>query len=49
VRNSRVWARVLGVDRKVVIEGVVYDDEAEEITVSCRLRKGARRRCGRCG
>jgi transposase len=49
VRNSRVWARALGVDRKVVIEGVVYDDEADEIIVSCRLRRGARRRCGRCG
>ena len=49
MRNSRVWARALGVDRKVVIEGVVHDDETEEITVRCRLRKGVRRRCGHCG
>ena len=48
MRSKRVWARALGVDRKVVIEGVDYDEEADEITVSCRLRKGARRRCGRC-
>jgi transposase len=32
-----------------VIEGVVYDEQADEIIVSCRLRKGAKRRCGHCG
>ena len=49
MRNSRVWARVLGVDHRVVIEAVEHDDTAGEITVSCRLRRGAKRRCGRCG
>ena len=32
-----------------MIEGVVYDEQAEEIIVRCRLRKGAKRRCGHCG
>jgi len=49
VRNSRVWRRLLGVDHQVVIEGVDYDDELDEITVRCRLRRGTKRRCGRCG
>lgn len=48
MQNARVWRRVLGVDHRVVVEGADYDDEADEITVRCRLRKGARRRCGRC-
>ena len=26
--QSRVWARVLGVDRQVVIEGVEFDEDA---------------------
>jgi hypothetical protein len=47
VQYSRVWA--LGVDRRDVIEGVSYDDELDEITVRCRLRRGGKRRCGRCG
>ncbi len=46
---KRVWARALGVDRKVVIEDVQFDDEADEIVVGCRLRKAAALRCGRCG
>jgi len=48
VQSKRVWARALGVDRKVVIEAVNYDDDAEEIVVRCRLRRGVKRRCGRC-
>lgn len=46
---KRVWARVLGVERGVVIEAVTSDDEADVIVVSCRLRAGQARRCGRCG
>jgi transposase len=49
VQFKRVWARVLGVERDVVIEGVEFDDAAEEIVVSCRLRRGVVRRCGECG
>ncbi len=48
MRNARVWARVTGVDHRVVIEAVDHNDEADEITVSCRLRKRAKHRCGRC-
>jgi transposase len=43
-----VWQRVLGLAR-TVIEMVVFDDETDAIVVSVRPRKGARRRCGRCG
>jgi transposase len=39
---------VLGVEDGVVIEDVRFDDEVNEITVDCRLRRGSRRRCGRC-
>jgi transposase len=48
VQSKRVWARVLGVDHSVVIEHVRFDEEAGEITVSCRLRRRCPRRCGRC-
>jgi transposase len=48
VQSKRVWARVLGVERDVVIEAVECDDEAHEVVVSYRLRRGATRRCGRC-
>lgn len=48
MRNARVWQRVLGLAR-TVIETVVFDEEAEAVVVWVRPRKGARRRCGRCG
>jgi transposase len=48
VQSKRVWARVLGVESDVVIEGVEFDEVVAEVVVSCRLRKGASRRCGRC-
>ena len=48
MQSKRVWARVLGVERDVVIEGVEFDEDVAEIVVSCRLRRGAGRRCGRC-
>ena len=48
MRNASVWQRVLGLAR-TVIEGVVFDEDAAAIVVSVRPRKGARRRCGRCG
>ena len=48
MQSKRVWARVLGVERDVVIEGVEFDEDVAEIVVSCRLRSGAGRRCGRC-
>ncbi len=48
MQSKRVWARVIGVERNVVIEAVEFDDDAAEIVVSCRLRRASGRRCGRC-
>ena len=44
----RIWQRVLGLGR-TVIEQVVFDEAAEAVVVGVRPRKGAQRRCGRCG
>ena len=50
VRNSRVWQRLLGLERTVIEQLVMVADEAGELlVVAVRPRKGARRRCGRCG
>jgi transposase len=49
VQSKRVWGRVIGAERDVVIEAVEFDDGAGEIVVSCRLRRDAGRRCGQCG
>ena len=46
MQSKRVWARVIGVDHGVVVEAVEFDDDGDEIVVSCRLRKGVPRRCG---
>jgi len=48
VQSRRLWARVVGVDRRVVIEGVEGDEASDAIVVSCRLRKGVKQRCGVC-
>ena len=48
MRNASVWQRVLGLAR-TMIEAVVSDEDAEAVVVSVRPRKGAQRRCGRCG
>jgi len=48
VRNASVWQRVLGLV-STVIEAMEFDDDIDAIVVSVRPRKGARRRCGRCG
>ena len=48
MQSKRVWARVLGVERGVVIEAVEYDDDSAEVVVLCRHRRGSTRRCGRC-
>ena len=47
MRNSRVWEKLLGVERTVV-DQVVFDEEDEVIVASVRPRKGAKRRCGIC-
>lgn len=48
MRNARLWQKVLGVSC-TVIENVEFDEDVEAIVASVRPRKGARRRCGRCG
>ena len=48
MRNTRLWQRVLGLVR-TVIENVVFDEGGDVVVVSVRPRKGAQRRCGRCG
>ncbi len=48
MRNASVWQRVLGLVR-TVIEGVVFDEDAEAVVVLARPRKRSRQRCGRCG
>lgn len=48
MRNASVWQRILGLVA-TVIEGIVFDEEADAIVVSVRPRKGSRRRCGKCG
>jgi transposase len=47
VRNTKLWQRLLGVERTVV-EQVVFDEEAGAVVASVRPRKGAARRCGIC-
>ncbi len=48
MRNAKVWAGVLGVERSTVVDGVEFDDEAEIAVFAVRPRKGAKGRCGRC-
>jgi len=48
VRGSRVWARLVGVEHAVV-ESVWFDESADAVVVSVRLRWRAARRCGLCG
>lgn len=48
MQYRRLWARAVGVDRRVVIEGVDVDENDDSIVVSCRLRKNAKLRCGVC-
>ena len=49
MQSKRVWARVLGVERGVIIERVDGGDHGDDIVVSCRLRRGRAGRCGLCG
>lgn len=42
--SRRPWARAVGVDRRVVVEGVREDRDV--VVVDCRLRANARLRCG---
>ena len=46
--NKKVWARAAGVEPGVVVERVEFDESAEAVVLSCRLRRRDRGRCGRC-
>ncbi|MCP5028333.1 MAG: ISL3 family transposase [Actinomycetia bacterium] len=48
MQSKTLWARAVGVDRRVVVEGVRVDEDDGSVVVSCRLRKNARLRCGHC-
>ena len=48
MRNTSVWARLLGLARTVV-EQVVFEERTQTVVVSVRPTKGAQRRCGHCG
>ncbi|MCZ7537327.1 MAG: ISL3 family transposase [Acidimicrobiia bacterium] len=48
MQYRRLWARAIGVDRRVVIEAVDVDESDESIVVGCRLRVNAKLRCGIC-
>lgn len=48
MRNARVWQQVFRLAR-TVIEAVVFDEDIGAVVISVRPRKGASRRCGRCG
>jgi transposase len=47
VRNARVWAGLLGL-QKTVVERVEFDDQQQVMVVSVRPGRGQRRRCGLC-
>ena len=49
MQSKRVWARIVGVERGIVVEDVEFDEPGGEIVVACRLRVNATRRCGLCG
>lgn len=48
MQSRRLWARAIGVDRRVVIEAVDVGEDDESIVVGCRLRANAKLRCGVC-
>lgn len=47
MRNNRIWARILGVE-KTVVEAVEFDDVEGCVVVSVRPMSRARSRCGMC-
>ena len=48
MRFAKLWQRLLGVERTVV-ENVEFDEDEGALVAHVRPRKGATRRCGRCG
>jgi len=48
VRNARLWARMLGL-QKAVVERVEFDESQDVLVASVRPARGHKRRCGVCG
>ncbi|MGI8625619.1 MAG: ISL3 family transposase [Geodermatophilaceae bacterium] len=48
MRNARLWAALLGVE-KTVVEEIEFDEDAQLLVAHVRPRKRACGRCGRCG
>ena len=51
MRGTRVWARLLGVQRAIIEDVSVEEDEEGEmaaLVVAVRLRRGDQGRCGKC-
>ena len=48
MRNARLWAGLLGVE-KAVVERVEFDEEQGVLVAHVRPARGERRRCGLCG
>ena len=48
MRFAKLWQKLLGVE-STVVESVVFDEAEGVLVASVRPRKGATRRCGRCG
>jgi transposase len=47
VRNARVWAQLLGVE-KTTVERVEFDDDEGLLVAHVRAHRGQRQRCGEC-
>ena len=47
--GASVWRKIVGVDRRTVIESVELTDEEDAVVVCVRPRRATKRRCRRCG
>ncbi len=48
MRDSNLWRRALGVDKRTVLDKALYDEDEDLVVVSARTRKAAKPRCGIC-
>jgi transposase len=49
VLGIKVWRRLLGVDDRMVIERVEFDEDVAAVVAHVRPRRLRQRRCGKCG
>ena len=47
--SVKLWRRLLGVDDRVVVEPVEFDDEVDAVVAHVRPKRLRKQRCGRCG